>query len=289
MHKYTENYALNFPQTGYEKGAEEEMEKKIRIAAVGDNCVDAYDQTGEAFPGGNPVNVAVYTVRLGGEASYTGVVGEDEYGNLMKESIRNKGVDISHLKTLPGHTAVTHVEIRDGERILGDYDEGVMADFKLDEEDIRFLGSHDLVVSGIWGMVENDLAKIKEGGAQIAFDFATKYDSPVIDKAIPHVDYAFFAWDGENEEALRQFMKGMQGKGPKIVIVTRGEKGSIAYDGENFTEYGIVPCEVVDTMGAGDSFIAGFLFGILQGKELKECMHMGAANSSVTLGYSGAW
>ena len=35
------------------------MEKKIKVAAVGDNCVDAYDQTGEAFPGGNPVNVAV--------------------------------------------------------------------------------------------------------------------------------------------------------------------------------------------------------------------------------------
>ena len=45
------------------------MEKKIKVAAVGDDCVDAYDQTGEAFPGGNPVNVAVYTVRLGGEAS----------------------------------------------------------------------------------------------------------------------------------------------------------------------------------------------------------------------------
>ncbi|MFR5702099.1 MAG: hypothetical protein ACLUD0_09650 [Eubacterium ramulus] len=43
------------------------MEKKIKIAAVGDNCVDVYDQTGEAFPGGNPVNVAVYTVRLGGK------------------------------------------------------------------------------------------------------------------------------------------------------------------------------------------------------------------------------
>lgn len=265
------------------------MEKKIRVAAVGDNCVDAYDQTGEAFPGGNPVNVAVYIVRLGGEASYTGVVGDDVYGKLMRESIQKKGVDISHLKTLRGRTAVTHVEICDGERILGDYEEGVMAEFELDGEDVRFLGSHDMVVSGIWGMVEHNLAEIKACGTQIAFDFATKYDSPVIDAAIPNVDYAFFAWDEEEEETLRTFMREMQARGPKAVIVTRGEKGSIAYDGTDFTEYGIVPCEVVDTMGAGDSFIAGFLYGILQGKELKECMHMGAANSSVTLGYSGAW
>ena len=124
------------------------MEKKIKVAAVGDNCVDAYDQTGEAFPGGNPVNVAVYTVRLGGEASYTGVVGDDAYGKLMKDSIAKKGVDVSHLKVMPGSTAVTHVEIIDGERILGDYEEGVMAEFKLSEEDIEFLGSHELEKSG---------------------------------------------------------------------------------------------------------------------------------------------
>ena len=50
------------------------MDKEIKLAAVGDNCMDVYDRTGEAYPGGNPVNVAVYTLRLGGNASYTGVV-----------------------------------------------------------------------------------------------------------------------------------------------------------------------------------------------------------------------
>lgn len=265
------------------------MDKKIKIAAVGDNCIDAYDKTGEAFPGGNPVNVAVYTVRLGWEASYTGVVGDDEYGEIMKKAIQEKGVDISHVKTLPGHTAVTHVEIIDGDRVLGDYEEGVMADFSLNEEDIRFLGSHDMVVTGIWGMIEKNLEQLQKLGTKTVFDFADKYDSPVIDAAIPYVDYAFFAYDGENEVWLKEYMEKQQAKGPKIVIVTRGDKGSMAYDGKKFTEVGIVPCKVVDTMGAGDSFIAGFLCGILQDKELKECMRMGAENSSVTLGYSGAW
>ena len=36
------------------------MQPIPRLAAVGDNCMDVYDQTGEAYPGGNPVNVAVY-------------------------------------------------------------------------------------------------------------------------------------------------------------------------------------------------------------------------------------
>lgn len=290
------------------------MTDKVRIAAVGDNCIDSYDQTGEAYAGGNPVNVAVYTVRLGGEASYTGVVGDDDFGAFMKKSIANKGVDVSHLKTLPGKTAVTHVEIVDGERILGDYEEGVMADFKLTPEDIEFLTSYDLVVTGIWGMIEHDLPAIRDKGVKIAFDFATCYDSEVIDIAMPYVDYAFFAWDDDetdetsdemngratdqmnaeekmkkNEEELRNFMKAMKAKGCGMIVVTRGEKGSLAYDGETFTPAGIVPCNVIDTMGAGDSFIAGFLTGTLKGLPLYECMMMGASNSSVTLGYSGAW
>ena len=50
-----------------------------------------------------------------------------------------------------------------------------------------------------------------------------------------------------------------------------------------------MPGEVVDTMGAGDSFIAGFLYAICEGKGIQEAMADGAANSSVTIAYSGAW
>ena len=42
-------------------------------------------------------------------------------------------------------------------------------------------------------------------------------------------------------------------------------------------------------MGAGDSFIAGFLYAICEGKGIQEAMADGAANSSVTIAYSGAW
>ena len=113
--------------------------KKIRIAAAGDNCMDVYDKENKAFPGGNPVNVAVYVARLGGESAYIGPVGTDAYGKQMMDAIRGKGVDVSRMKILEGTTAVTHVEIVDGDRVLGDYEEGVMADFKLDAEDIDFL------------------------------------------------------------------------------------------------------------------------------------------------------
>ena len=174
--------------------------KKIRIAAAGDNCMDVYDKENKAFPGGNPVNVAVYVARLGGASAYIGPVGTDVYGKQMMDAIQGKGVDVSRMKILEGTTAVTHVEIVDGDRVLGDYEEGVMADFKLDAEDIDFLSSYDMVVSGLWGMIENDLPVLKEKGATVAFDFATRPDDPVSVKAIPYVDYGFFADDDKDEE-----------------------------------------------------------------------------------------
>ena len=92
-----------------------------------------------------------------------------------------------------------------------------------------------------------------------------------------------------DEEELKKMLIDLHAKGPKVMVVTRGEKGSMAYDGEKFYYGGIVPCEVVDTMGAGDSFIAGFLYAICAGKGIQEAMADGAANSSVTIAYSGAW
>ena len=52
-----------------------------------------YDSLNESYPGGNPVNVAVYIKRLGGESSYTGAVGTDSFGKIMISAIQNKGVD----------------------------------------------------------------------------------------------------------------------------------------------------------------------------------------------------
>ena len=261
----------------------------MKIGAVGDNCIDVYKQLGEAYPGGNPVNVAVYSVRLGAEASYTGVVGNDEYGSLLKNALQAKNVDVSHVRVMPGQTAITEVEVINNDRVFGDYYEGVLADFTLTDEDIDFLASHDIVVSGIWGKIEKSLGTIKSKGVPIAFDFATKIDDQLVEEIIPHVDYAFFSYDGGEDAYMKDYMKKMHAQGPKLIVVTMGEKGSIVYDGTTFYRHGIVPCEVVDTMGAGDSYIAAFICGIMEKKSIEECMEIGAHNSSITIQYKGAW
>ena len=143
----------------------------MKLAAVGSNCIDFYAnlEGGKAYPGGGPVNMAVYTVRLGGQASYIGPVGDDKFGSIMAKAIREKGVDVSHLHVKSGKTAVSQVELIDGERVFGDYDEGVLSNYVLSQDDINFILQHDMVVCDLWGKVEGQYKELKEKGITSSF------------------------------------------------------------------------------------------------------------------------
>lgn len=260
----------------------------MKLATAGDNCIDYYAAQNKKFPGGNPINVSVYAKRIQLDSSYTGAVGNDANGRFMLKALKSKGVDASHVSILPGKTAVTQVELKDGERIFGDYDEGVLADFVLSGDDIDFFSTHDLFHTGLWGNMESDLHRIKAKGIPVSFDFATAKDGATLEKAIPFVDYAFFSDERETENLLL-FMKSIYRRGPKIVVTTLGKNGSIAFDGNDFFRCGIIPGPVVDTMGAGDSYIAGFCKGIISRQSVSDCMQTGSACAAETLKYMGAW
>ena len=261
----------------------------VNIACVGDNCIDYYDATGEAFPGGNAVNVAVYVRRLGGRAAYVGAVGTDDFGALLLSALEGKGVDISRVKRLPGATALSHVSLRDGDRVFGDYAEGVMAFFAPEVDDLEFLCAHDLVVTGLWGHAEGILKDVRARGVPTAFDAADRPYDPAATAARPHSDVFFFSDDAADDAALREKLRRLHAGGPKLTVATRGGRGSLAWDGAAFYECGVTPCTVVDTMGAGDSFIAGFLKAWLEGGSVPACMKAGADHAAVTIACSGSW
>lgn len=261
----------------------------MKLVCLGDNCIDFYDADGKGYPGGNPVNVGVYTCRLGGEAAYIGAVGTDPNGKLLLEALAAKGVDVSRVQVCPGTTAVTHVSMVEGDRVFGDYDEGVMADFRLREEDFSFIREHDMAVCALWGHVEHHLARIRAMGVPVAFDCSDRPDGPEASVAIPSSNIVFFSDDSSEDEALQSKLRDVFAKGPELVVATRGSRGSLAFDGTDFYAHGIVNCPVVDTMGAGDSFIAGFLYAHMRGASVPACMESGANCSAVTIGYFGAW
>ncbi|WP_254891468.1 fructoselysine 6-kinase, partial [Cronobacter sakazakii] len=145
------------------------------LATVGDNCVDIYPQLGKAFSGGNAVNVAVYSTRYGMRPACISWVGDDDYGDMLKQDLVRHGVDISHLHTRPGVTAQTQVELRNNDRILGDYTEGVMAGFTVSDEDLRWLTGFDIIHSAIWGHADAAFPALHAAGKTLSFDFADKW------------------------------------------------------------------------------------------------------------------
>lgn len=72
-------------------------------------------------------------------------------------------------------------------------------------------------------------------------------------------------------------MKWAYSQGVKIVITTLGENGSLAYNGTQFYKGDITKVEkVVNTVGAGDAFLAGFMAGVIHGRSIPECLQEGA-------------
>lgn len=258
----------------------------VKIIAVGDNCIDVYVDKNQVFAGGNSVNVAVYTQRLGHQSAYLGFVGNDDYGKYMIQALNQKDVNTSHVTIKKGATATTKVKIVNNNRILGDYDEGVLKDFQLNDNDIQYIHTFDVMISSIWSKIENQLHLIH---IPIAFDFSDKWDSPLWRSVLPHIQFAFYSDDIHSLTEIKKFLIEKKEIGGNIIICTRGEKGSIAYDGQHFYEQGIISCSVVDTLGAGDSFIAGFLCDYFTNQSISQAMKAGAQNSAKTIVYQGAW
>lgn len=248
----------------------------MRIAEIGDNCIDVYQRLGRMYPTGNVVDTGVNLQKLGASVSIISTTGSDENGKWMLETLQKQGLDISHLKVAEGATAVTYMDMDGNDRIHGDYVEGVLENITFDEEDVAFAASHDLVHTALWGKAEGVLPAIAARGVPIAFDYADRLDHPLVEQTLPYVTYGFYSYHKEKDETIKAFLRDKVARGMKIAVATFGEEGSLAWDGERFYDCGIVKAEIVNTVGAGDSFIAGFLYGIMQNWPVEACLQKGA-------------
>lgn len=262
----------------------------MRAAMIGDNCIDYYERLGRWYPTGNVVDTGVNMKKLGMDVSLISTTGTDEHGKLVVRTLNELGLDLSHLTIKEGMTAVTYMDLVDGERIHGEYAEGVLENIEFSEEDIRFAAEHDLIHSALWGKAENVLGEIRKKGQGIfSFDYADRLEDPIVRSTETYIDYGFFSYHSGRDSFIEDFLRERVSHGMKQAIATLGEKGSLVYDGKEFYEYGVFPCEVVNTIGAGDSFIAGYLYGVLNGLSIEKCQETGARLASEVIGVFGPW
>lgn len=261
-----------------------------RLIGVGDNTVDTYTHLRMRFPGGNALNVAVLAQRYGAQAAYLGWLGKDERGELILNALRQEGLDVSHCRVVEGaSTAYSEVMLVDGDRVFGKSDHGVCTMFHLSDEDLAYIAEFDLTHTSIYSHVEPQIAELKRASRLLSFDFSQNLDEEYWRQTLPYVDIAFISLAEVPLDEMEQRIRQMHTFGAQLVVATRGAQGAWLFDGRQTYYQGVLPVQVVDTLGAGDAFAARLLVEYLKGTPLPTAMRLAAESAAQNCTYFGAF
>ena len=264
-----------------------------KIWVLGDAVVDLLpDGEGRLLqcPGGAPANVAVGIARLGGQSAFIGRVGDDPFGCFMAKTLADERVDVKFLRLDPAHrTSTVVVDLDDqGERSFT-FMVRPSADLFLESADLpTFSAGEWLHVCSISLSAEPSrsatfeaMATIREAGGYVSFDPNIRPDlwpdenalRRCLEQALQSADVvklsveelAFLTGNVEVNVGLDALMARCPAR---LVLVTQGKEGVIAWHDGTVKHYPATPVECVDTTGAGDAFVAGLLYGLAAGQDL---------------------
>ncbi|MBE4872670.1 MULTISPECIES: aminoimidazole riboside kinase [Enterobacter] len=264
-----------------------------KIWVLGDAVVDLLpDGEGKLLqcPGGAPANVAVGIARLGGKSAFIGRVGDDPFGRFMAKTLADERVDVKHMRLDPAHrTSTVVVDLDDhGERSFT-FMVRPSADLFLEPADLpTFSAGEWLHVCSIALSAEPSrsatfqaMDAIRKAGGYVSFDPNIRPDlwpdenalRRCLQQALQSADVvklsveelAFLTGNADVREGLNTLMQRCPAR---LVLVTQGKEGVIAWHQGAVKHYPATPVQCVDTTGAGDAFVAGLLYGLAAGQEL---------------------
>ncbi len=187
-------------------------------------------------------------------------------------------------RSVHAHTAQPRVCLKDGDRVFAagprDSCQHLFA-IRIVDEDMELIREFDICHTSCFSNLEYELPALA-GLCQVSFDFSERREDEYLERTCPYLTFAFFSGSDLEEEECRELLKKVHGLGTRIVGITRGSKGAVFYDGDRIYHQGIKKVEAVDTMGAGDSFIAGFLTAYGDGKSMEEALDYAAGRSALT-------
>ena len=252
--------------------------------------------------GGSVANSVVGISQLGNEAGFIGKISDDEFGSNYEEGLKKENVEYFYSKKkekLPTGTCLILVT-PDSERTMCTF---LGTAGKINENDI----SSDAIKKSEIIFLEGYLWD--EGEPKKAFDKAINNANKVamslsdlfcVDRHKPHflnlvknkLDITFAneqeitsLIQAKNFKEVINFSKALN----KLMVITRGEKGAIAVNGDEVIENDVKKnLKIIDLTGAGDLFAAGFLHGYINKLSTKECLKKGTEMSSKVIQQIGA-
>jgi len=261
--------------------------------------------------GGSSANIAAGICKFGGKATLLTSVSDDSVGRFCINRLRHYGVDVSFVKSVGGEyrnsLALYETRVEDHQSVI--YRNGA-ADFQVSESDVQKVDYDSF--GGLITAGTVFAAEPSRSATFAAFDLAKKAGLPIIFD----IDYRPYSWPSANvaEDVLSRagamsdvivgndeefgFMAGGVEKGlakardlanttATIVIYKMGEKGAVTFANGEEIRTGIYPVEALKPTGAGDSFMAGLMASLAQGRELKESVMRGSACASIVVAKPG--
>lgn len=259
------------------------------------------------LPGGSGTNVIAQLSRLGARCGFVAQIGDDTIGSQIRQSLLNEGIDDGGLNVLPGaqslHTKIL-VDAKGRKFILLDMGTAFLS-LEDKPENVTYCLQGDILYTDLLPGAATIAAvkAAKSAGKKTVFNMQVGLPTmegmgvsrQMLLDVLPHLDVfapcreGLFALAGTDDVAqaaafVRQYFKG-------LLLVTLGGQGSVAYKPDGTVT--AVPvddrAQVVDTTGAGDSYLGGFIFDyLIRQRPLRDAMWFATVCAGFTCGRMGA-
>jgi sugar/nucleoside kinase (ribokinase family) len=285
-------------------------EKMIDVIVVGELNVDIILNEIESLPvigkeimansmsvtlGSSSAIFASNLSSLGPRVAFIGKIGRDNFAEVVLSSLESKNVDTSRIiKSESLATGATIVLNYDQDRANVTYP-GAMNDLRLGDIDFDFLsGARHMHFANCFMQpgIRNDLTELFRRAKKLGlttsldtqWDPEEKWELP-LEELLPHVDvflpnmaeFKFLSGCDTVEQGINKLKHYSH-----YIIIKNGSEGALGWDGKSLSVQPAFKNEqVVDCVGAGDSFDAGFIRDFIQDLPLKKCLETGALAGAI--------
>ena len=181
-------------------------------------------------------------------------------------------MDRSRCRHFDEENGFSSVDLVDGERkfVVGNNGGATRKHpLTLSEADLRYLSDFDIVHTSCYSFIEPEMPKLKTlEGSIVSFDFSNILHEEYLDQVCPYIDFALISCGELSDKAIRDTMEFISGYGVRYVLASMGARGALLYRDRKYEFQESVKADVVDTLGAGDSFYTAFAINYFMG--LKE-------------------
>ncbi|HCY42437.1 MAG TPA: carbohydrate kinase [Prolixibacteraceae bacterium] len=260
-----------------------------------------------AKPGGAPMNVALHLNRIGQKVSISSKVGNDDQGKKLLAFLEDSGLKTDLIQTdetLPTSEVLVHLNESNNatyeicEPVA--WDNLILTDSLLSQAKTSGLIIYGTLASRnpetrntILQLLENDVVKLIDVNLRQPYDTREIVEQLILKSDIVKLNDeelgVFGQWYNKHKHDEKSLVKWFAEEyNSKMVIVTKGDKGALLYSDGEFYEHPGFKVDAVDTVGAGDAFLAGFIAALLEGKTNDKALEFACATGAFVASKAGA-